>query len=132
IGSDKTGTLTENRMTVQAIWAGGRMYDAEKDLDALDDALRLTLLTGALTNEAELVHSEAGAQATGDPTDAALLVAADRAGLGPGELRDAHRLVAEIPFEAHRRYSATFREGPDGPAVYVKGAPERIIGMCST
>ena len=132
IGSDKTGTLTENRMTVQAVWAGGRLFEAEGELSTPDEALRLTLVTGALTNEAELVHREAGTVATGDPTDAALLVAADRAGLDPGELRDAHRLVVEIPFEAHRRYSATFREGPDGPAVFVKGAPERIVAMCTT
>lgn len=132
IGSDKTGTLTENRMTVQAVWAGGRVFDAERDLSSPDAALHLTLVTGALTNEADLAHTEAGAVATGDPTDAALLVAADRAGLDPGELRVAHPLVAEIPFEADRRYAATFRDGPEGRAVFVKGAPEQVIGMCTT
>src|SRR5690606_18395416 len=61
IGSDKTGTLTENRMTVQSVWAGGRTYDVPGDLPGdLDraggphEALRLTLLAGALSNEADL------------------------------------------------------------------------------
>jgi len=132
IGSDKTGTLTQNRMTVQAVWAGGRIVDAVEGLDPDDEAVRLLLLTGVLTNEADLVHVDGRAVASGDPTDAALLVAADRAGLDPGELRAAHPLVAEIPFEAHRRYSATFRDGPEGRAVFVKGAPEKVISMCSS
>jgi calcium-translocating P-type ATPase len=131
IGSDKTGTLTQNRMTVQTVWAGGRMYDADA-LETGGEALRLALVAGALANEADLVHTDEGVVATGDPTDAALLVAADRAGLDPGELRAAYPSVAEIPFEAHRRYAATFRDGPDGRMVFVKGAPERIIGMCSS
>src|SRR5699024_8412971 len=75
--------------------------------------------------------TEDGAVVTGDPTDAALLVAAEQAGLDPGSLRDAHRQIAEVPFEAHRRYSATLREGPAGRAVFVKGAPEQVISMCS-
>lgn len=131
IGSDKTGTLTENRMRVQTIWAGGMVFDAESDLMTDHEALHLTLLAGVLTNEAELVHTEDGAVVTGDPTDAALLVAAEQAGLDPGSLRDAHRQIAEVPFEAHRRYSATLREGPAGRAVFVKGAPEQVISMCS-
>src|SRR5690606_19191 len=60
VGSDKTGTLTENRMAVQAIWAGGRVVDATGDLCgplAESDALRWTLHTGVMTNEADLVHT---------------------------------------------------------------------------
>ncbi len=132
IGSDKTGTLTQNRMAVQAIWAGGRVFTAEEAVGSTDHALLLALKTGVLANEAELVHTDDGPVATGDPTETALLIAADQAGIDPGELRDEHPVLAEIPFEAHRRYSASFREGPNGQEVFVKGAPEQIIKMCST
>lgn len=131
VGSDKTGTLTENRMTVQAVWAGGRSYDAP-DLRDAGRTVEMVLTTGVLTNEADLVKTAEGPVTTGDPTEVALLVAADLAGIDPGELRDSHRIVAEIPFESHRRYSATIREYGGGHAVFVKGAPERIISMCST
>lgn len=132
VGSDKTGTLTENRMTVQAVWAGGREYHAPGDLGSDSEPLRLTLLTGVLTNEADLVHTPEGLSSTGDPTEVALLVAADSAGIDAGEARAAHQLVAEIPFESHRRYSATFRDYDGGRAVFVKGAPEQVIGMCAS
>ena len=137
IGSDKTGTLTENRMTVESIWAGGRHYDVRDDLPDTThlEALRLTLLAGVLTNEAQLVASADGATSTGDPTEVALLVAAATAGLDVGELRRRHTVVHEIPFEADLRYSASTRVLGDGQvgagrAIFVKGAPEQVIGMC--
>lgn len=132
VGSDKTGTLTENRMTVQTVWAGGSEYTAPGGLRSDSEPLRLTLLTGALTNEADLVHTPEGLSSAGDPTEVALLVAADSAGIDAGEARAAHQLVAEIPFESHRRYSATFRDFEGERAVFVKGAPEQVIAMCTT
>lgn len=131
IGSDKTGTLTENRMTVTAVWTGGRTYTID-ELDAAHEVLHRTLTTGVLTNEADVARGPDGVMVTGDPTEAALLLAADRAGIDPVELRAAHPVVAEIPFEAHRRYSATVREGVAGRTMFVKGAPEQVIGMCAT
>jgi len=71
IGSDKTGTLTENRMTVQAVWADGRILEVTDGLDghsAASDAVRHTLRAGALTNEAQVVHEPDGPVHTGDPT----------------------------------------------------------------
>src|SRR5690606_27153845 len=134
VGSDKTGTLTENRMTVETIRAGGRFYDVDDELPrAVADrgpppqALR----TGLMTNEADLVHTPEGVVSTGDPTEVALLVAADAAGIDPGELRAQHAVVAEIPFEAERRYSGTIRRVDGEHVLFVKGAPERVVGMCT-
>ncbi|MCX2929867.1 HAD-IC family P-type ATPase [Mycobacterium sp. CVI_P3] len=132
VGSDKTGTLTENRMTVQEVWAGGRFYRAPDDLRSDSPSLRLTLITGALTNEADLVHTTEGTTSTGDPTEVALLTAADAAGFDPGGLQEEYPLVAEIPFESHRRYSATIRDYDSARAVFVKGAPEQVIAMCAS
>jgi calcium-translocating P-type ATPase len=130
IGSDKTGTLTENRMTVSRIEAGGRSYDVtgagyEAAGEILlhgeparvdeDEPLRLTLVAGALCNEASAVEADGELDVSGDPTEVALLVAASKAG-----------------FAKDQRYAATFHRGPDGALVFVKGAPEEVLAMCDS
>ena len=146
IGSDKTGTLTENRMTVQKIWAGGRTFTVTETGPRTADAVRedgvtveataerplyLTLLAGVLTNEAGLVVGNEGYDTQGDPTEAALLVAAARLGVDPAEARARDAVHAEIPFEPQRQYSASVRSQAAGHVVFVKGAPERLLRMCT-
>lgn len=140
IGSDKTGTLTENRMTVESIWSVGRTLtlprhsgmasDVEISEEVDDRALNLTLLTGILTNEAELYVTEDGYDTKGDPTEAALLIAAARTGIEPRAVRDAYPVVAEIPFEPERQYSGAIRQHDARVMIFVKGAPERVLAMC--
>ncbi|MEX2610807.1 MAG: HAD-IC family P-type ATPase [Gemmatimonadota bacterium] len=146
IGSDKTGTLTKNEMSVRAIWAGGRRYDVtgagytlegnirvrDTDQDAGpngDEPLRRTLLGGTLANEAS-PHAAVTGELTGDPTEIALHVAAAKGGLHPGEQRDRHPELDILPFESELRLMATLNDGPDGPVVYVKGAPEAVLERC--
>jgi Ca2+-transporting ATPase len=142
IGSDKTGTLTENRMTVTAIWVAGTRYERDgSELRAgfsvdgdtagsdTDSVLEHALVIGALANEASLDLTGDEPEATGDPTEVALLFAAvghglDLESLAPGAV------VAEVPFESDRRYSAVIVDRDEGHEVLVKGAPERIIEMC--
>jgi magnesium-transporting ATPase (P-type) len=145
IGSDKTGTLTQNRMTVQRLWIPGRTYTldpADRDGDAellagpLDlegaDPVSLVLLAGVLTNEAELVGWDGGEPTTrGDPTEAALLVSASRSGVEPAAARERYPVVAEVPFEPDLRYSASLRRHGDEHLMFVKGAPERILELSS-
>lgn len=148
IGSDKTGTLTENRMTVTRIWAGGRtfaigdppdgegaeqaaVWATEKTVAEIE-ALRLTLQAGVLTNEAEVCAGADGqTKISGDPTEAALLSASAALGSDPDVLRALHPVVSEQPFEPDLRYSASVRAGADGQALWVKGAPERVMDMCT-
>ena len=144
IGSDKTGTLTENRMTVRSIEAGGRTYELtgagyEPDGEILEDGepaaveecspLRRTLVAAALCNEARAVPADDGIDVSGDPTEIALLVAALKAGLSRDELEDRHERFAEIPFDSRLRYAATFHRGDAGAFVAVKGAPEEVLAM---
>lgn len=136
IGSDKTGTLTENSMTVEAIWAAGTVHEVPADLPgpdgpALDEALGLTLLAGLMTNEARYEETDAEVRTTGDPTEVAMLVAASAAGLDHDDLRNRHAVVHEIPFEPDLRYSASTREMSTGLTTFVKGAPEQVIEMCT-
>ena len=130
IGSDKTGTLTENRMAVQQLWAGGQFHQPDGPLPP-GSALYRMLLAGVLTNEATAYLTADGVRATGDPTEVALLVAAMRAGIVPDEERGDHDLYAEIPFEPQRRYSASVRSRDGTHRVFVKGAPERVVAMAS-
>jgi magnesium-transporting ATPase (P-type) len=143
IGSDKTGTLTENRMTVQEIWThdhhavlsgaapeGDFLLDDEPVSVEGDHALHLTLLAGVLTNEADLHQEDGHLHGTGDPTEVALLLAALTAGIEPHDARTAYPLLAEIPFEPVARYSAAVRERHGTHTVFVKGAPERVLEMC--
>jgi magnesium-transporting ATPase (P-type) len=146
IGSDKTGTLTENRMTVQAVVAGGRTYDVagggygtagEILLDGrpvLPEAgspLRLTLVAGALCNDASAVSAGAEFDVAGDPTEIALLVAAAKAGLDKDSLEEEWVRVAEVPFDSDRRYAVTFNRCDGSTYAFVKGAPEEVLAMAS-
>jgi magnesium-transporting ATPase (P-type) len=143
IGSDKTGTLTENRMTVEELWAGGQFFEIRGKAESLEPspdnpdpsahpALELALHAGALANEAEIYLTDDGLEHRGDPTEAALLVAAARLGIDHEQVRAAHEVFAEIPFESERQYSASIRIRDGRYHVFVKGAPERVLEMCTT
>jgi magnesium-transporting ATPase (P-type) len=144
IGADKTGTLTENRMTVLDIWTAGHHFELaggvpdgefveDGEPAAIDDerSLHLTLLAGVLTNEADLHWSDEDLVTTGDPTEVALLLSALTAGLDAAEVRLAYPTFADIPFEPTQRYSASVRSRRGQHIVFVKGAPERVIEMCT-
>jgi cation-transporting ATPase F len=137
IGSDKTGTLTENRMTVQEYWTAGewyRVHELEHGAIPYDDQhpFVLALLTSVLTNEAQVRRiGEDEYEIHGDPTEAALLIAALRAGFDHEEWRAQHPVVGEIPFEPELQYSASVRARGEEHWVFVKGAPERVMGMAT-
>ncbi|GEK49142.1 cation-transporting P-type ATPase [Bisbaumannia pacifica] len=150
IFSDKTGTLTRNEMTAQALWLPEGEYRIEGigfaprgDFHAVDaegqarvahladhPALLHFLKVGVLCNDAELAEVEGQWQIHGDPTEGALVVAAAKAGLAAGELRDDHDRRDAIPFESERKYMATLHELEGLPRLLVKGAPDRLLEMC--
>lgn len=148
IGSDKTGTLTQNRMTVARIYAGGREYEVtgsgyavrgeirlgEAAASANDDeALRLILTAGVLNNEARIELGEGDEfEVTGDPTEIALLVAATKAGIWREETQEQYPRWAEVPFDSETRYAATFHHRGESELTFVKGAPEEVLAMCDS
>ena len=143
ICSDKTGTLTENAMTVRVLWCGGQGYTVgghgyspeggiqrDETPASIEGAIRECLIAGALCNDASLRHEHGHWKITGDPTEAALLVAARKGGL------DEHALGALLPrrnllpFAASRQFMATAHGGNGETLVYVKGALERLLPLC--
>lgn len=147
IGSDKTGTLTQNRMTVQRVYAGGQEFqvtgsgyqasgqfllDAQPTDPSPTSPLHLTLMAGALCNDAAATPVNGEFEVRGDPTEIALLVAASKAGLLKNELEQQHPRRAEIPFDPERRYAATLHSSESGLRLFVKGAPEQVLEMSSS
>lgn len=149
ICADKTGTLTENQMTVQLIWTADGLVEvtgtgyvpdgALRDRDGApvsvdaNAALRWSLLAGAICNDAALTRDGRRWDIVGDPTEGAMLVAAAKAGLDRDRLAAKLPRLAAIPFSSERQFMATLH--PDGGSdhvVLVKGSVERMLELCST
>jgi magnesium-transporting ATPase (P-type) len=140
ICSDKTGTLTENAMTVRALWAGGQLYEitghgyapvGELRVDGekvgADRTAEEALLAGLLCNDAALHHSHGEWQISGDPTEAALIVAAKKAGLDDATVAALFPRLDELPFDAARQTMATLHAVEDERIIYCKGAVEKLL-----
>src|SRR5688572_2562873 len=146
ICSDKTGTLTENQMTVQEISAGGKRYEVtgggyepQGDIRFDGSPIRLAdhpalaecLRAGVLCNDSLLARDEAGRlKVQGDPTEAAMLVAAEKAGLLRADTHLASPRVDMIPFESEHMFRATLHDSRGGPVIYKVGAVERLLDRC--
>lgn len=151
ICTDKTGTLTRNEMTVREIVAGGRAYQVTgggftprgEFLLAEGDAARpiapaehpdlvQALSVAARCNNASVRPDAAGSEVrvVGDPTEAALLVAALKAGV-PANRPD-RQLLHEIPFESQRKAMSVVLPDDGGPMMYTKGAPEVVLDWCQS
>ncbi|WP_226839112.1 cation-translocating P-type ATPase [Bifidobacterium subtile] len=137
IGSDKTGTLTQNRMTVETCSIGGAQPHecrSQEDIESQPwkDGVARLLRAGALTNEAHR-HVEASGEVRygGDAVDVAMARAADDMGAVSQADRDLS-IAFETPYEPELRYSMTIRRNDDGSYTqYVKGAPDTVAAMCA-
>jgi magnesium-transporting ATPase (P-type) len=148
ICSDKTGTLTQNQMTVQEVCAGGMCYEfagtgyaPEGDI-SLDgsiinpsqhSALVECLRAGLLCNDSRLVKNNNKWSVEGDPTEAALLSAALKSGLSESHMEQEHKRLDAIPFESQHHYMATLHQSATeiNNVIYLKGSVESIISRCN-
>jgi magnesium-transporting ATPase (P-type) len=146
ICSDKTGTLTENQMTVRRIFAGGAFFDVDgngyapegkitsdgADVGAKQSAaLSETLTAGLLCNDSRLVGEDNLWRVEGDPTEGALLTVAGKAGLLIDSLDKTMPRLDVVPFESERQFMATLHQGTQGKnVIYLKGAIEKVLEAC--
>jgi P-type Ca2+ transporter type 2C len=134
ICTDKTGTLTENRMTVQEYQlANSQKVDLSTNLNHADENLQRLLLTSVLCNEAAFdANNEERKQAIGDPTETSLLVAAHKSGLNIQSERTNHKKIFEHPFDAATKRMIVVSEAKDGKqSASMKGAPGILLDVCS-
>ncbi len=146
ICSDKTGTLTQDEMTVRRLYvnrriievsgvgyepmgeffADGNPYDVGQD-----EHLQTLLEAAALCNDTRLTQADGAWKITGDPTEGALVVVAAKAGLIKRELERQSPRVDEIPFSSETKRMTTIHVTSQGKRAYAKGAPEVILGSCT-
>lgn len=144
IGSDKTGTLTRNEMTVQRIWAGGNEYQVKgigyepygailsdsKPVDIKRNRLlEWTLRIGLLVNESSLIKENGLWKAHGDPTEVALIVSAYRSGMDEENEKVEYPQQDILPFESEIQYMATLNVHDNKVFLLVKGAPEKLLAF---
>ena len=145
ICSDKTGTLTKNEMTVQAVFAGGRLYKVrgigyepsgeftldEKSIRPAEyPDLSKALFCGTLCNAAQLVKTGGAYKIVGDPTEGAILTAAAKAGLWKEEEEEQFVFIDEIPFDSERKKMTMVRRHKNELFAFVKGAPDVLLNNC--
>ncbi len=147
ICSDKTGTLTQNQMTVQQIWAGGETYEVtgggyeangeirqgEKAIVLAEHpTLQACLQSGLLCNDTKIEFGDKGkVKVIGDPTEAALLVSARKASPFLETEAQKQKRLDSIPFESEFQYMATLHQTEDGAIAYLKGSAEAVLPRCS-
>ncbi|MGG1759708.1 calcium-translocating P-type ATPase, SERCA-type [Bacillus velezensis] len=147
ICSDKTGTLTQNKMTVTHMWSGGKTFKVsgigyepegvftrdEREIKLKDEKiLEQMLVFGALCNTSEIALKDGHYVLDGDPTEGALLTAARKGGYSNDWLSGQYRVVAEFPFDSVRKMMTVIVEDKEKKQfVITKGAPDVLIDRSS-
>jgi Ca2+-transporting ATPase len=146
IGSDKTGTLTRNEMTVRLVHDGEKIYEFSgsgyepegkilleqtsvnpDELKNLQQVLRI----GLLCNESNVYEEDGLYRVDGDPTEGALIVSALKAGLMSEDEKNNYPQITILPFESERGYMASLHRHKEKKYIFVKGAPEIVVDMCA-
>ena len=142
ICTDKTGTLTHNEMTVTKIWANGNLYGLGgsgyenkgsfflNDKEVTAKPIHIILKIGALCNDAGFEISGRTRKVIGDPTEAALLVSAEKAGLSRAKLEQQEPRIDEISFSSERKMMTTIHQAAQGKISYTKGASDVVLTNC--
>ncbi len=144
ICTDKTGTLTQNEMTVREIFQLSSGFEVDgtgyepvgrvRRVAGVEDdgaALRSVLTAAGLACNARLVERDGVWTVLGDPTEAAVVVACAKAGIDLGHEAAVSPRVHELPFESYRKRMSTLHRTGRGHVLYVKGAPRELLALCT-
>lgn len=145
--AQKTGVIAAGDMTAATVWTGGRLIDIRgrgyapdgrfldgsgQDIDvSRDRSLALTLIGGALCGDSDIAENRGRWEPLGDPTEAALVTMAAKAGLRRSDMLSMFPRVAEFPFEPERRRMTTIHKRGRQAVAYMKGAPDEVIARIS-
>jgi len=148
ICSDKTGTLTQNQMTVQQVYAGGQLYEITgvgyQPVGAIhlnngpinseqlheNNAFLECLRCGLLCNDAQLRKEGSAWLFEGDPTELAMETVAAKAGFFRERFEEIYPRLDALPFESQHQYMATLHSHSDDSVIYIKGSVESILVRC--
>lgn len=145
ICSDKTGTLTQNEMTITKIFTNDEEYEVEgsgykpegdirnqdKEVVESDDQIKLLMTIASLCNDANLTREDSEYKITGDPTEGAMLTFAEKWNINQENLNEKHPRLQEIPFDSTRKMMTTFHELDGKYYSMTKGAPDVIMSHSS-
>ncbi len=148
IAVDKTGTITKNELVIRKAWAGGNLFEIggigyepkgevafNKNIVNLTNHDELLYLgkTASLVASARLSYAEEAKEwrIAGDPTEAAMLVFAEKTGFHKDDILRESPLVSEIPFDYRLKYHATVHQTGESHLLTVAGAPETILALCT-
>jgi len=143
ICSDKTGTLTQNQMTVERLFDGkddysvtgtgyelkGSILKGDTVITKPHDGLHRLLQIGTLCNESVIIHKEDKVEISGDPTEGALIIVAGKAGIHQKDIIKELNHLDMIPFKSGTNYMATLHEVDGEKVIYVKGSPEVLAEL---
>ena len=145
ICSDKTGTLTQNEMTITKVYTNGDEFEVEgsgyepkgdirdSNGDIVDDheQIKLLMTIASLCNDANLTREGDVYKITGDPTEGAMLTFSEKWNINQENLNEKHPRLDEIPFDSTRKMMTTFHDQEGEYYGFTKGAPDIVIGKCS-
>jgi len=131
ICTDKTGTLTQNKMVVQAIATVDQDLDVSESMPTPNlDKLESLLICGVLCNDAHLQQQHGSWQVIGDPTEGALLTVGRKFGMDQATWQSQLPRIAELPFDSDRKRMSVIVQREQGYQLYCKGSPESVLQCC--
>ena len=131
ICSDKTGTLTQNKMTVEKIFYNNEIFGVEEKKYNVDDHLRLLMNSMILCNDTKVTKDGEEFKLAGDPTETALVDLGIKLNMLKTNMDDENPRVEEIPFDSERKLMSTVNNTNQGLFVYTKGGVDEILSKCS-
>ena len=131
ICSDKTGTLTQNKMTVEKIFYNNSTFNLNDKVNNVDEHYKLLLDCMILCNDSKLSKENNSYKFTGDPTETALVDLGIKSNIIKDSLDQEFKRVAEIPFDSDRKLMTTVHEASGGLVAYTKGGVDELLAKCT-